>query len=340
MVALGGAAVVSDVLWHQPLWLAALLLVPLAAAAMVAAARRRGRLARSYADPALMPLRTPGRVGRGRALAAVALLLALAVAATALARPYRVETEQRRSGSVVLAIDVSLSMRATDIPPTRLAAAREAARRFVDDAPGDVRIGLVAFADTADVVVSPTLDRDALRDALAGPRFAELREGTAIGDAIAAGLTALQAAGALTPPPATPQESAGRVLLLTDGAQSAGQVQPQEGAQRAAALRVPVYTILLGDDPGRPDQATPAETLSTISSTTAGVFAQSTDGPDLQRVFADMGRIIAPEPRESELTWIPALGALVLLLVAGALWVAAAPAPGAGRPAPRPASLP
>jgi Ca-activated chloride channel homolog len=311
--------------WHQPLWLLALLAVPLAAAAMVAALRRRRSLARRYADPALMPLRTPARVGLRRAVAALALLLALAVAATALARPYRVETDDRRSGSVVLAIDVSLSMRKTDIPPTRLDAAREAASRFMDEAPDDVRIGLIAFADTADVVVAPTLDRAALRAALDGPRFAEPREGTAIGDAISVGLTALQASGALTPPPATPQESAGRILLLTDGAQSAGQVQPQEGAQRAAGLRVPVYTILLGDDPGRPDQATPAETLSTISAATAGVFAQSTTGPDLERVFADMGRIIAPEPREVELTWIPALGALALLLAAGALWVAATP---------------
>ncbi len=271
----------------DPVWLAALVLVPLAALAMVAAARRRGRLAAGYADPRLVPVTTSRRVRWGRAVAGAVLLIALAAASVALARPYVTDTEEARRGTVVLAIDVSESMRKTDITPSRLEAALDAADRFVASAPEDVRIGLVAFADTADVIVPPTTDRAALRAALDG-RFDEVREGTAIGDAVVTSLVSLQASGALTPLPATAQESPGRVLLLTDGAQSAGQVQPQEGAERATALRVPVYTILLGDDPGRPDQPTPEETLSTLSSTTGGVFAQSTTNPDLERVFADI----------------------------------------------------
>lgn len=325
----------SGIHLHHPAWLLALVLVPVAAALMVLALRRRRRLASTYADPRLVPLRTARGVRPGRVAAALAVLLALALSVTALARPYRMGTSERERGTVMLAIDVSDSMRKTDIAPSRLDAAREAARRFLDSAPEDVRVGLVAFADTADVVVSPTDDRGALRAALAGPRFTQVRVGTAIGDALSVALTSLEAAGALTPPPATPQQSAGRVLLLTDGAQSAGQVQPQDAAQRAAGLRVPVYTILLGDDPGRPDQATPAETLSNISNTTAGVFAQSTTAGDLERVFADMGRIVAPEPHEDELTWIPAAAALVLLLAAAGAWVAAAPrrsGPGAPQP--------
>jgi Ca-activated chloride channel homolog len=322
---------VTDIAFRDPLWLAALVLVPLALVGMVAAARRRRTLAGRYADPRLVPLTTPRRVRVGRGAAALVLLLGLAVTSVALARPYVEDTAQARRGTVVIAIDVSQSMRKTDIAPTRLDAALDAARRFVESAPEDVRIGLVAFADTADVVIGPTTDRDALRAAL-DTRFGGVREGTAIGDALATSLFSLQASGALQPLPDTPQDSAGRVLLLTDGAQSAGQVQPQEGAERAAAQRVPVYTILLGDDPGRPDQATPEETLAAISNTTAGVFAQTTTTPDLERVFTDMGRIIAPEPRTIELTWLFAAAALGLLLLAGAGWVAASPrSPSPGR---------
>lgn len=310
--------------WHDPYWLVLLALVPLAAVGMVVATRRRARMAAAYADPALMPLRTPGRVRRGRAVAAVAALAALALSVTALARPYTVVTDEAERGTVILAIDVSDSMKKTDLAPSRLAAAQDAARRFIDAAPEDVRIGLVTFANTADVIVAPTTDRDVLRTVLRD-RVDETRYGTVIGDAIATGLSSLQASGALAQVPDTPRDSAGRILLLTDGAQVGGTVQPDEGAQRAATARVPVYTILIGDDPGLPNQPTPPETLQGISNTTGGVFAQTTTVDDLQAVFADMGRIVAPEPDTIELAWIPVAGATVLLLVAGLAVVAGAP---------------
>lgn len=310
--------------WHAPMWLAALVVVPGVAAAMVLAVRRRRRLAAAWASPSLMPLRTPRRARRARAVAALATLLALALAVTAVARPYQRVTNDESRGTVILAIDVSDSMRKTDLAPSRLAAAQEAARRFVNQAPGDIRIGLVAFADTADVIVAPTTDHATLNDALTR-RFGTTRRGTVIGDAIVTSLSSLQASGALATTPATSAESAGRILLLTDGAQVGGTVQPEEGAQRAVSARVPVYTILLGDDPGLAGQPTPPETLQSISTTTGGVFAQTSTTSDLQRVFADMGRIVAPEPDTRELAWVPAAAALALLLLAGLAGVAAAP---------------
>jgi Ca-activated chloride channel homolog len=313
--------IAAHVTWQSPWWLLSLLAVPLVAAAMLAQPRRRSRLAAEYADPGLVDTR-PARRGRVmRVAAAVAALGCLASCAIALARPSITDQTNERRGTVMLALDISRSMQKTDIAPTRLQAALDAATRFVDSAPDDVEIGLVSFADTAQVVVSPTKDRGVLTTALR-TRFTDVREGTAIGDAIATSLGALQTAGALTPTPATAAESPGRILLLTDGAQSAGTVLPAAGADRAATARAPVYTILLGNDPGRLGQATPAETLASIATRTGGVYAKTTTNDDLARVFADIGRIVAPVPRLRELTYIPAAIALGLLVLSGGLMLA------------------
>jgi Ca-activated chloride channel family protein len=311
--------------FEEPQWLVLLLLVPLAVAGLALAVRRRRRLAAAYADPRLVRHALPRRTRVVRVAAAALALLALTSAVVAAAQPVRTVQDRRDQGAVMVAIDTSKSMQEDDLQPTRLAAALEAARRFIEDAPEDVRIGFVEFGDTATVVASPTADRAALAEVI-DTRFTRVRVGTAIGDAITLSLNALQADGVLTPPAATPQESAGRVLLLTDGAQSAGTVSPEDGAQRAAAVRVPVYTILLGDDPGRADQAAPADILAQVSSTTGGVAAQTTTTEDLQRVFADIGKMVAPRPRVQELAWIPAAAALLLLITAGLVAVTASPA--------------
>jgi Ca-activated chloride channel family protein len=310
--------------FQEPQWLVLLLLVPAGVAGIVLAMRRRGRLSSRYADPRLVRHGLPRRTRAVRAVAATLAMLALGAAVLAAAQPVRTVQDRRSQGAVMVAIDTSKSMLEDDLQPSRRAAALDAARRFVEDAPKDVRIGFIEFGDTASVVISPTTDRAALQEAL-DTRFSRVRVGTAIGDAITLSLNALQADGVLTPPAATPQESAGRVLLLTDGAQSAGTVTPEDGAQRAAAVRVPVYTILLGDDPGRADQAPPADVLAQVSSTTGGVSAQTTTTADLERVFADIGKMVAPRPRVEELAWIPAGVALVLLLTAGLVAATASP---------------
>ncbi len=323
----------SGIQWASPGWLWALLAVPIVAAAMALAGRARRRGSAAYADPGVMgasALAGPRRPGR--VLAGALATLALMGGVVALARPQKVVEDRASRGTVILAMDVSDSMKKTDLAPSRLAVAQDAAKRFIEDAPKDVRIGLVAMAGTADVVATPTTDRAALLEALR-TRFSSTRYGTVIGDTIATSVASLRASGALDPPPATPADSAGRVLLITDGAQVGGNVNPDQGAQIAAAAKVPVYTIMIGNDPGVAGQPTPPDTLSAISTTTGGIFAQTATADDLRRVFSDMGRVLAPEPTTKDYAWLPAGIALALLLAAGAALVTIPARSRGGRPA-------
>lgn len=314
-------------IWQRPEYLWLLPVVVLVAAGMVMAMRRRLRLAAAYANPALVRTGVGGRTRTLRAAAGLAVLLALASAVVAMARPSMERTDTEQRGTVVIAIDVSKSMLKTDLTPSRLGAALDAARRFVRDKPEGVQVGLVAFNKTAQVVQSPTTDSAALLDTLSR-RFGDIGTGTAIGDAVVTGLSSMQSAGLSVAAPA-PEQSAYRMLLLSDGAQFLGTVQPQAAAIRARQLAVPVYTILLGDDPGLPGQSTPVDTLGQLASSTGGVSAQTTTTADLQRVFADMGTSLVPVRRIDEYSAVPAGIAAALLLIAAVLAVAGAPR---GRP--------
>ena len=234
----------------------------------------------------------------------------------------------------MLTIDVSDSMKKTDLQPSRIAAAVDAAERFADEAPAGTSIGLTTFADRTAVVLAPTTDRDALHRALEG--LGDLRVGTALGEGVNTSLSALEAAGAVAdPPPANPSDSPGRILLLTDGANSIpNATSPEAAAQRAAAAGVPIYSILLGNDPGRPDQPLPSETLSAMSTSTGGIFAQTTTTADLSAVFADIGSVVAPVDQLRELTvWFAGL-AIALLGVAALLAGLSRPRPPRRRAAP------
>lgn len=320
--------------FQSPGWLWALLLVPVLAVALVAWARASRRAAGEWADPAVMDVRPSARTRRWRGAAAALALLAVVAGLFALARPSVETTSEQNRSSVMLTIDVSESMKKTDLQPSRLAAAVDAAERFADEAPKGTAIGITTFADRTAVILAPTTDRDAVNRALEG--LGDLRVGTALGEGVTTSLSALQAAGAIPdPPPANPSDSPGRILLLTDGANSIPDAtSPEAAAQRAAALGVPIYSILLGDDPGRPDQPLPSETLSAMSSSTGGIFAQTTTTADLQAVFADIGSVVAPVDELRELSvWFAGL-ALVLLVGAGACAALARPRPPRGRTAP------
>ena len=315
-------------IWQSPAWLWALLAVPALAAALVAWERSARRAAAAYADPRVMRVGPGPRARALRAAAAGLALLAVAGGAVAMARPSVESDEGRRQSSVVIALDVSRSMLREDLTPTRLDAAVDAARRFVDEAPDGTAVGLVTFAERAETVLVPTTDRARARAALEG--LGEPRVGTALGEAVVVAIAALRSAGALEPPPATAAESPGRVLVLTDGANSIRRsVQPGQAAAQAVTARVPLYTILLGDDPGRPDQPTPPETLSEMAERTGGIYAQSTTTEDLRRVFADIGSIVAPVEELRELTVFVA--AIAIALLAGAAALAALAASGDGR---------
>jgi len=320
--------------WQEPGWLWALLAIPALTGLAILAMRRRSGAARAYADPSVLSISAPPRARAARIGATALALVALGFVIVALARPTVPVEEEASRSAVMLTLDVSNSMNKTDFPPDRLEAAIAAAKDFAASAPEDTAIGLVTFADGAAVRLAPTTDRGALARSLDG--LGETREGTALGEAIVTSLRSLQAFGALDPPPASPQTSPARILVLTDGANSIRQATtPEEAAERALGARVPVSSILIGDDPGRPDQATPEETLAGVAARTGGVYAQSVQAADLDAVFADIGSVVLPIEEVRELAvWAVAIALVLLLAAAVVIGLSLPPARRAGAPSP------
>ena len=306
---------VGPIIFRSPVWLLLLLLVPVLAGCALWWWRRAGSAAEAYADPRLIDTRPPRRARAAQLAALIAALVAIGALAVAAARPAMDVTREEERGTVILAIDTSLSMRKDDLEPSRLGAASQAAKRLVDEAPESTAIGLVNFADRARTLLTPTIERDRVRAAL--DDLPEPREGTALGDAVATSLSLLSGAGVLQQTPASPEESPARIVLLTDGARTLG-LEPAAAAARAQAAQVPVFTILVGDDPPHPRFGDPRETLASLATQTGGTYTQTTTDEDLGRVFADIGKTLTPVQRLEELTVWPAALALILLLLAGA----------------------
>ena len=262
-----------------PELLLGLLLVPVAIGFYLWAQRRRTRYAVRFTNLDLLTNLVPRRPSWRRHLPPVMYLGAIAALLIGLARPTMVTAVPREDATVILAMDVSGSMKSTDVNPTRLDAARAAAQSFVDQLPVRVRVGIVAFASQPVTLVSPTTDRAQLKAALASLRP---RDGTAMGDALMQVLDIAQTIQAVdgntpdastlpvTPTPvgsATPGSSGSSgkpvgptdqpsgqplvaAILLSDGANSVGEAKPLDAARRAATLGVPIYTIALGTPGG------------------------------------------------------------------------------------------
>ncbi|HET8681112.1 MAG TPA: VWA domain-containing protein, partial [Micromonosporaceae bacterium] len=226
----------------QPWWLLAAVPVLAVAAVYVWRQWHKRQYAVRFTNVDLLRTLAPKGLGWRRHLSAAALILSMLALATAMARP-SVDTEvPLERATIVLAIDVSLSMQATDVEPSRLAAAQEAAKQFVTQLPTSYNLGLVSFAKSASVIVSPTKDRSAVQQAIDG---LQLAEATATGEAVFTALDAIRtvpADGATGPPPA-------RILLLSDGYRTFGR-SVEEAASAAAAANVPVSTIAFGTDEG------------------------------------------------------------------------------------------
>jgi len=319
-----------------PVLLVGLLLVPLVVLALVLARRRRARYAVRF--PALDVLagvvaRTPGW---RRHLPAALFLLALTALLLGMARPMARVPVPREQATVLLVIDVSGSMNADDVDPTRLDAARAAAGRFLDKLPERFRVGLVTFSSDAQTLVQPTTDREEVRLALETLRA---NGGTAMGDGLARALDSIEAqdqAGraappGTTPPPGTRDGPPAVTLLLSDGANSAGG-DPLVQAQRARNLGVPVYTIALGTregvlrtpDPFGGTRSRPVppdeETLARIAETSGGRSFLAPTSRNLAAVYDSLGSRIGYRIEQHEVTVAFAAAALVLLAVAGLLW--------------------
>lgn len=309
--------------FHWPLALLALLLVPLLVAAYVYRERRRVDAARRFGNPDLLPNLVAESPGWRRHLPLALLLLGLTAMLVGIARPHATVKVKEQEATVILAIDTSLSMKADDVRPTRLAAARAAALAFLDKVPDKYRVGVVGFTGRAYVAVPPTHDRDLARQALHSLRSGE---GTALGDAVALGLrlSAQQRAADGSRPPTS-------ILVISDGAQMSGRTTPQQAAQRARAQHVPVYTFVLGTPDGVvevpladgftaqlrvPPQP---QVLQQLAQATGGQFFAVRDDARLRQIYTNLGSRLGSHDQSREISDYFAGGSAALLLFGGAL---------------------
>ena len=309
-------------LWPLMLW--ALLLVPVAVVAYASLGRRRARTVARFANLALLPTIAPRTPGWRRHVPAAFYLAALAGLLLSLARPQAVMAVPREQATLVLVMDTSISMIATDVQPNRFSAANTAAKRFLDALPTAYRVSLVSFSGNAQLVTAPTADRSVVRAALDSLRPAG---GTAMGDALELARGVVQSVANAEKIP-DHEEIPAAVLLLSDGAQTAGQAQPLDVARRIAQLGVPVYTIALGtqngiidspDNPGTPFPVPPDEpTLRQIARVTEGQFFSAPSAADLQAVYDNIGSRVGVRHEPREITSAFAAAGAVLVALGGA----------------------
>jgi Ca-activated chloride channel homolog len=306
-----------------PLVLTALAALPVLVALYIDRDRRRVASQASFGNPDLLPNVIDRAPGRLRYLPVVLLLCALAAMIVGVARPHATVSVPREEATIVLAIDASRSMRAKDVEPTRLDAARTAAKAFLAEVPEKFRVGVVSFATRAAVGVAPTEDRALVETAL---DTLIPGEGTAIGDAIALSVQVGQPQVETDEPP--PPRA---ILLVSDGARDGGRVEPAEAARAAKERGVPVYSVLVGTPNGvieetltgglrRIIRVPPSpQTLEQLAKDTGGAFFAAADPEELSRVYEDLGSRLGTRDESREITDVFAALAAALFLVAGTI---------------------
>ncbi|MBX3014881.1 MAG: VWA domain-containing protein [Caldilineaceae bacterium] len=319
-----------------PAMLFSLLVVPLFVWLYWQMQQRRRAMAVRYGS--LGMVQTAGRpLGAGRHLAPMLFLTGLILLLIALARPQAVVSLPRLEGTVILAFDVSGSMAADDLAPTRMEASKTAALAFVERQPATIQLGVVAFSDSGFSIVPPTYDRD--------PIFAAINRlvperGTSLAHGIFTSLNTilidpadaeqfysnLTPTPTPTPPPVPPGSNAAAVIvLLTDGENTAPP-EPSEAAQAAADLGIRIYPIGIGSAAGttldvegftvhtRLDEAT----LEQIAQLTAGTYYNAANEEELQRIYENLTPELVIKSDEMEVTALFA-GVSILLLLSGGL---------------------
>ena len=348
-----------------PLLLLGLLLVPILAGLYVLVQRRRSRYAVRFTNLDLLANLAPKRPAWRRHVPTALYLGAVSALVLALARPTMVLAVPREDATVIMAIDISGSMRATDVSPTRLAAAQAAAESFLDQLPKDIRVAIVSFSSETHSLLGPTTDRAQAKAAI---ESLQPESGTAMGDALSRVLDIAQSiqdadaatgngsgTGATPAPAATAAPSAdpnasqapstpGKVgtdqpsnqplvaaILLSDGANTTGDTDPLQAADRAASMDVPIFTIALGTDQGEvqvPDQngqpttlQVPPDraTLAKIAETTSAIAFDAPTATDLQAVYDNLQSRIGYTEQSQEVTAAFAAAGLILVVAAAGL---------------------
>jgi Ca-activated chloride channel family protein len=303
----------------SPGYLAALALVPFVLGLHVLARRRARRYAVRFPGVATLAPLLPRAATWRRRVPLALFLAALTALALALARPQATVAVPQEQATVVLVTDTSRSMLADDVKPSRLEAARSAAKKFVDQVPSVARIGAVAFSSEPYASEAPTDDHGKIKELLD-----ELSAdgGTATGEALAAALGLVDGSAKKRPPAA--------ILLLSDGATTTGR-DPVPVARKAKKMHVPIYTVALGTRdatiqtplgelvPVPPDPAT----MKRIAEASGGRAFQAEDSGDLGRIYRDLGSRVASKKEKREITAAFAAGGALLLAAAAALGVRA-----------------
>jgi Ca-activated chloride channel family protein len=313
-----------------PSALLGLLAIPAVLALLVLGERRRRAQGARFGTPALVAASAPPSRRIRRLLPFALALVALTALIVGVARPRARLSVPGREAIVILALDTSRSMAATDVQPSRLAAALGAARGFLELAPPGYSIGLVSFSTRASLVLPPTTDRNAARSALDQIRLAT---GTALGDAIDRSVAAARP-GLSPQQPSRPDAAPTTVVLLSDGEQTSGDRTPLEAAAQAKKLGVPVNTVALGTreavvevplQNGLVERVTVApdtRTLREVARITGGRYAAAPTAARLRQVYRDLGSRIGRKREEREVTAAFAGAGAVLLLVAFGLSLA------------------
>jgi Ca-activated chloride channel family protein len=300
--------------FSSPLWLFALLLIPAALQAQRLSRRRAKRYALRF--PALTTLQEA--IGRGpdwrRHLPVAALLLSVAALAVALARPHVTKTVAIRQASLVLVLDHSGSMAANDVSPTRLAAAEQAANTFVDQLPSTVKVGVVGFSNSPDVILAPTANHAAAHNAIDSQNA---NGGTATGTALNVALGMLNQSG---------KKGRAAIVLLSDGAANEGE-DPVTVATQAARDKVSIDTVALGTPNGtlaNPDPLGPPvpvppdpQLMQQIASASHGKSFNAQDAGTLSSIYKGLGTELGTRKTTQDLTAAFAAAGMVMLLLAG-----------------------
>jgi Ca-activated chloride channel family protein len=326
---------VRAVSFGSPYLLLLLLLVPAVAALALWFDRRSSRYAVAFTNLELLAAVAPARRPVWRWLPLALFLLALMFASAAVARPRSSISKPADQATVVLLVDVSGSMRAADVKPSRLGAAQDAMEKFVARVPKQVKVGLVSFSTEPNVLVIPTTDRSILGE---GIGLLSPEAGTAIGDGLAIAVQVAKSAVGSAPRGRDGKRPAA-IILLSDGAQTRGTLAPLQGADRARDAGIRVYTVALGTDHGtlgigpfggygfgggggfgqrfsvRPDPVT----LAAISRETGGKTYRAESAQKVNDVYKELGSSIISRHATREISsWFAGLAALLLIGSLGA----------------------
>jgi Ca-activated chloride channel homolog len=305
--------------FQAPLLLALLAVVPLAAVVYVFAQRRGRKFAVRYTNVDL--LASVAGPSWTRHVPAVLALLALAALLVALARPQRTVAAERREATVMLVFDTSGSMLATDVQPTRLAAAQKAGTTFVDAVPDEFRVGVVGFGSTAEQLSEPTTDHARVKATI---NSLQVAGATALGDGLKLAINS-----ARVPIPdglGGERRLPSAIVLLGDGSSTRGS-DPIDVVQQTKKYKIPVYTVALGSQEGTLTQTDPNTgasktervppdllTLQDIARDTGGQFFATADANRLAAVYRNLGTRLTKTKEKQQVTSAFAGGAIVLLL--------------------------